>query len=186
VRVCVFAGTFASRVPEHRTAAQRLGQTLGESGLRAVYGGGCTGLMGAFADAALRAGAEVIGVVPEQVLELERRLGLPVVHRGLTELRVVGSLAERKAAMAALADAFVALPGGVGTLEELLEAVTEGALGLHAKPCGIVNTAGFFDPLVAQLDAAADAGLLRAGDHRRLQTAADPAALVSALAAQVA
>jgi uncharacterized protein (TIGR00730 family) len=184
-RICVYAATFPSRFDEHHAAARQLGHAIAEHGATAVYGGGCTGLMGAFADAALEAGADVVGVVPRAVFDLEREHGVALVHRGVTDLRIVGSMHERKAAMAALADAFVALPGSIGTIEELLESLTGSSMGLHAKPCWIINTAGYFDPLLAQLDAAADAGLLRPEDRGLLQVATDSVQPVAALAALV-
>ena len=184
-RICVYAATFPSRFEEHEAAARRLGRAIAEHGATAVYGGGCTGLMGAFADAALEAGAEVIGVIPRAVFDLERRHGVALVHRGVSDLRIVDTMHERKACMAALADAFVALPGAMGTIEELLESLTGSSIGLHAKPCWIINSAGYFDPLLAQLEAAADAGLLRPDDQGLLQVATDPERPVAALAATV-
>ncbi len=147
-RVCVFAGSGDGRRPEYRQAAAELGRELAERGIGLVYGGSGRGLMGADADAALAAGGEVIGVIPEGLLGLEQ------FHRGLAELHVVGSMHERKAKMGDLADAFIALPGGIGTLEELLEVATWAKLGIHAKPCGAVNVGGYYDGLRALLDLA--------------------------------
>jgi uncharacterized protein (TIGR00730 family) len=153
-RICVFAGSGDGNRPEYREAASTLGRELAERGIGLVYGGSGRGLMGAAADAALAAGGEAIGVISEGLLGLEQ------FHRGLTELHIVGSMHERKAKMGELAEAFVALPGGIGTLEELLEAATWSKLGFHAKPCGVVNTCGYYDALGAMLDATVAAGFM--------------------------
>lgn len=145
-RVCVFCGSSAGVLPEYRDAAGQLGTRLAERGIGVVYGGASVGLMGEVANAALGAKGEVTGVIPRALWERE------VAHTGLSELEVVGSMHERKARMAELSDAFVALPGGLGTLEELFEVWTWGQLGLHRKPLGILNVAGFYDPLIAFLD----------------------------------
>lgn len=134
-RVCVFCGSRFGVRPEHRAAAEATGRLLAERGLGLVYGGGNVGLMGAVADAALEAGGEVIGVIPAALA------GKELAHRGLTELRVVETMHERKAMMSELADGFLALPGGIGTLEEFAEIVTWAVLGIHRKPCALVNTA---------------------------------------------
>jgi uncharacterized protein (TIGR00730 family) len=147
--------------PSYATAARELGELLARSGVGLVYGGASIGLMGVIADAVLQAGGEAIGVIPAG---LKRR---EVAHGGLSELRVVDSMHQRKAVMSALADAFVALPGGLGTLDELLEAATWTQLGIHAKPCGILNVGGYWDCLVAQLDRAGADELLRR-DHREV------------------
>jgi uncharacterized protein (TIGR00730 family) len=160
-RICVFAASSDGRRPEYREAASALGRELAERGIGLVYGGSGRGLMGAAADAALAAGGEAIGVIPEALL------GLETYHRDLTELHIVGSMHERKAMMAGLADAFVALPGGIGTLEELLEVTTWSKLGIHAKPCGVVNTGGYFDPLGAMLDATVSEGFM-AAEYREI------------------
>ncbi len=144
-RVCVYCGSNAGASAEYRSAAEALGTLLAVQGVGLVFGGGRVGLMGAIADAALRAGGEVIGVIP-RALE-EKELG----HTGCTELHVVGSMHERKQLMADLADGFLALPGGIGTLEELFETFTWLQLGFHAKPVGVLNVAGFFDHLLAFL-----------------------------------
>ena len=138
-----------------------MGQTLARRGLGLVYGGGSVGLMGAVADAALAAGGEVIGVIPE-VLQIRE-----LAHRSLTTLHVVGSMHERKALMAELSDGFVALPGGMGTLEELSEVLTWAQLGLHARPIGLLDVAGYYQPLADFLDRAVGAGFLRPA-HRAL------------------
>jgi uncharacterized protein (TIGR00730 family) len=175
-RVCVFCGSSDGRDPVHREAARAFGDLLARRGLGLVYGGGGAGLMGAVADAALGAGGEVIGVIPHG---LERReLG----HRGLTEMRVVGSMHERKAVMAGLSDAFVALPGGMGTLEELAEAATWSQLGIHAKPVGLLDVAGYWAPLTAFFDHAADLGFIRPEHRAIVIVERDPVALLDRLA----
>jgi uncharacterized protein (TIGR00730 family) len=142
----VFCGSSAGRLPAYRDAAQAMGLALARRGLALVYGGGKVGLMGAVADAALVAGGRVVGVIPDFLAAKE------VAHTGLTELEVVGSMHERKARMAELADGFVALPGGYGTLEEFCEILTWAQLGLHRKPVGLLNVAGYYDPLLALFD----------------------------------
>jgi uncharacterized protein (TIGR00730 family) len=158
-RVCVFCGANPGESPQYLEAARTVGRTLAERGLVVVYGGGSVGLMGAVADAALATGGEVIGVIP-RALQLRE-----LAHRGLTELVVVGSMHERKARMAELADAFVALPGGMGTLEELAEVLTWGQLGLHERPCGLLDVGGYYRPLIAFFDAAVEHGFLKP-EHR--------------------
>src|SRR5512146_2318565 len=145
-RVCVFCGSSAGARPEYLEGARAMGRTLAERRIAVVYGGGSVGLMGALADSALEAGGEVIGVIP-RALQLRE-----LAHARLTTLHVVGSMHERKAKMAELSDAFAALPGGMGTLEELAEILTWAQLGLHARPCGVVDVAGYFAPLLAFLD----------------------------------
>jgi len=138
-----------------------MGAAVAKHGLDLVYGGGNVGLMGVVADAALAEGGKVIGVIPQALVEKE------LAHRGLTELRIVQSMHERKALMAELASAFIALPGGYGTLEEFCEILTWSQLGLHRKPCGLLNVVGFYDPLLAQIDHAVKARFIRA-EHRGL------------------
>ncbi len=157
----MFCGSSPGRNPVHLDAARRAGRTLAGRGLALVYGGGSVGLMGAVADGALEAGGEVVGVIP-RALQLRE-----LAHDRLTSLQVVGSMHERKARMAELADAFVALPGGLGTLEELAEILTWAQLGLHAKPCGLLDVDGYYAPLVAFLDHAVAEGFVRA-EHRRV------------------
>jgi uncharacterized protein (TIGR00730 family) len=158
VRIAVFTGSHAG--PEsHEKAAADFARSLAEAGVGIVYGGGRVGMMGVVADAALAAGGEVVGVIPQHLVDDE------VAHRGLPRLEVVGSMHERKAVMADLADAFVALPGAAGTLEELFEAWTWGMLGLHAKPTALLDVDGFWQPLLAQLRRMVDDGYL---DGRRL------------------
>jgi uncharacterized protein (TIGR00730 family) len=176
-RVCVYLGSSRGADPAYADGVRALARTCVERGLGIVYGGGDVGLMGVLADTALEAGGEVVGVIPEGLLHRE------VGHRGLTELRVVGSMHERKALMADLADAFVAAPGGVGTLEELVEVFTWTQLGVHEKPVGLLDVGGFWEPLVTWLDHAVDQRFLRAEHRAMLLRDADPAALLDRLAA---
>jgi uncharacterized protein (TIGR00730 family) len=176
-RVCVFCGSSPGRDPVYLEAARRLGRTLARRGLGLVYGGGSVGLMGAVADAVLAEGAEVVGVIP-RALQLRE-----LAHGGLTTLHVVGSMHERKAKMAELAHAFIALPGGMGTLEEFAEILTWAQLGLHARPCGLLDVAGYYRPLVAFFDQAAAHGFVKP-EHRRLVLVdEDPEALLDAFVA---
>jgi hypothetical protein len=175
VRIGVFCGSHAGDQPAFREAAALVGRLLARRGLGIVYGGGRVGLMGALADAALAAGGQVIGVIPEALAARE------VAHRGVSSLHVVGSMHERKALMAAHSDAFLALPGGFGTLEELFEVVTWRQLGFHAKPCGLLNVAGYFDRLIAFLDEAVAAGFVNRPDRAVLIDGDDPEALLERL-----
>lgn len=159
--VCVYCGSKVGRDPRHEVAAVALGMAMGRAGVRLVYGGGSVGLMGVLADAVLDAGGEVIGVIPKGLFTTE------IGHGGLTELVEVGSMHERKARMALEADAFVALPGGLGTLEELAEIATWAQLGIHSKPVAVLDLDGFWSPLLAFLDSAVDAGFLKP-EHRAL------------------
>jgi uncharacterized protein (TIGR00730 family) len=176
-RVCVYAGSESGSRPEYAAAAVALTRALVARGQGIVYGGGRVGLMGVVADTTLDAGGEIIGVIPRHLEERE------VAHSRLTELRVVGSMHERKALMASLADAFIALPGGIGTLEELIEMITWARLGLHEKPCGLLNVHGYYDPLIAFLDGAVTEGFLPARHRGLLRVETDPAALIDALLA---
>lgn len=160
-RIGVFCGSSQGQKPVFAETARELGRVLARRGLGLVYGGSSIGLMGALADAALEAGGEVTGVIPRALQERE------IGHTGLSALHVVGSMHERKAKMAELSDAFIALPGGMGTLEELAEILTWAQLGLHAKPCGLLDVRGFFGPLVAFFDHAVEEGFIRR-EHRRL------------------
>ena len=144
--LCVFCGSSAGATPVYREAAVAFGHVLADQNIGLVYGGGKVGLMGAIADSVLARGGTVIGVIPQHLVDRE------VAHAGLTELRVVGSMHERKALMADLSDGFVALPGGLGTLEEFFEVWTWGQLGLHRKPYALLNVNGFYDPLVTFID----------------------------------
>lgn len=149
--LCVFCGSNTGRAPEFATAAQTLGRTLAERDITLVYGGGNIGLMGALADACLTAGGEAIGIIPQALMGKEVA-GRAVDHRALTRMEIVDSMHARKARMAELADGFIALPGGFGTFEELCEILTWSQLGFHAKPVGLLNVAGFYDPLLALFD----------------------------------
>jgi uncharacterized protein (TIGR00730 family) len=160
-RVCVFCGSSPGNRDVYLEAARATGRALAERGIELVYGGGSVGLMGAVADAVLDAGGAVTGVIP-RALELRE-----LAHRRLTTLHVVGSMHERKARMAELADGFVALPGGMGTLEELAEILTWAQLGLHARPVGLLDAAGYYRPLIQFFDRAVAEGFLRP-EHRRL------------------
>ena len=160
-RVCVYCGANRGRDPAYAAAAQAMGRALAGRGIGLVTGGGRVGLMGVVADAALEAGGEVIGVIPDALMRKE------LAHTGLTELVVTASMHERKARMADLADGFVALPGGLGTYEELFEIWTWAQLGWHAKPCGLLNAVGFYDRLVAFLDGASEAQFLKP-EHRAM------------------
>ena len=174
--VCVFCGSNPGQDPVYRTAAAQVGRRLAERGLRLVYGGGSVGLMGVVADAALAAGGRAVGVLPLSMSETE------VAHRGLTELRIVPGMHERKALMNELSDAFLTLPGGFGTLDELFEAVTWKQLGIHAKPIGLLNVEGYFDPLIAFVDRAAGAGFVSARNRALIRVDSDPDRLIAALA----
>ncbi|MEO5731435.1 MAG: TIGR00730 family Rossman fold protein [Byssovorax sp.] len=175
--VCVFCGGNPGKNPAYLAAARSLGVTLAQSGLELVYGGAQVGLMGAVADAALQHGGEVFGVIPEFIAARE------IAHLGVTRLEVVSSMHERKARMAAHADAFVALPGGFGTLDELFEILTWSQLGLHRKPCAVLNVEGYFDGLLAFLDRAQDEQLLRPEYRAMLLVESDPARLVERMRA---
>ena len=174
-RVCVFCGSSPGVRPLYAEAARELGSLLGRHGVGLVYGGGRNGLMGIVADAALAAQAEVTGIITEQLHELERG------HSALTAMHVVQSMHDRKAMMASLADAFIALPGGYGTLEELCEMITWTQLAIHDKPCIAVNVAGYFDPLIAQFDRAVEEGFVRADQRGLIVAVATPADAIAIL-----
>jgi len=176
-RVCVFCGSKHGARPEYADAARAMGETLAAGGIGLVYGGGRVGLMGVVADAVLDAGGEVIGVIPDHMSDRE------IAHYGLTDLRIVASMHERKALMYELSDGFVALPGGLGTLEELFEITTWSQLGLHAKPTGLLDVDGFYSPLVAFLDQLVTEGFVHERHRRLLRVATDPVALLELLAA---
>jgi uncharacterized protein (TIGR00730 family) len=174
--VCVFSGSLPGVQPIYSRAAGSLGRALARRGLGLVYGGASVGLMGAVADAALGDGGQVIGIIPETLVSKE------IAHSGLSELRVVSSMHERKAAMADLADAFIALPGGLGTLEELFEVVTWAQLGLHTKPIGLLDVAGFYQPLLSALQHMVAEGFIPASHMQLLVACSEPEALLDALA----
>jgi uncharacterized protein (TIGR00730 family) len=174
-RLCIFCGSSPGHDPVYAAGARALGETIARAGIGLVYGGGRVGLMGIVADAAMAAGGEAIGVIPQALFDRE------VGHAGLTELRVVGSMHERKAMMADLADGFVALPGGIGTLEELFEIWTWGQLGDHRKPVALMNIAGFYDPLTAFLDQLVTAGFFKPEHRAMLIAGTDPAVLIDVM-----
>jgi uncharacterized protein (TIGR00730 family) len=176
-RVCVFCGSSAGGHPDYSRAAREVGTVLAKESIVLVYGGAKTGLMGELADAALRAGGEVIGVIPGHLESRE------VAHLGLGDLRVVGTMHERKAAMADLADGFVALPGGLGTLEEFFEMATWNQLGIQDKPTVLLNVRGYYDRLDGLLAHAVNEGFLRAEQRARIAMVNEPAALIDALRA---
>ncbi|MEA2294016.1 MAG: hypothetical protein QOE86_1655 [Solirubrobacteraceae bacterium] len=176
-RICVYLGSSPGGDPAFTDAVAELARECVRRGLGLVYGGGDVGLMGVLADTALAAGGEVIGVIPQGLLARE------VGHRGLADLRVVGSMHERKALMADLADAFIAAPGGVGTLEELVEVYTWAQLGIHAKPVGLLDTGGYWGPLEAWLDHAVEQRFLRPEHRAMLLAHPEPAPLLDLLAA---
>lgn len=173
--VCVFCGSNTGSGDAYAQAARDLARAIVAGGMRLVYGGGNIGLMGILGEAALAAGGHVTGVTPRRLLEKE------VVHKGLTELRVVGSMHERKALMAELSDAFIALPGGLGTFEEMFEVLTWAQLGFHRKPCGMLNVAGFYDGLTAFLDHAVAQRFVKAEHRAMLLVDTDAAQLVARL-----
>jgi uncharacterized protein (TIGR00730 family) len=176
-RVVVFCGSSPGIRPEYVEVAHQLGGILATHGLGVVYGGASVGVMGAVADGALAAGGEVIGVIPQSLVERE------VAHAGLTELRVTGTMHERKALMANLSDGVIALPGGTGTLDELFELFTWSQLGLHHKPIGLLDVAGYWQPLLAFLDHAVTERFLRAEHRDTLLVDTDPRALLDRLGA---
>ncbi|HEX3616243.1 MAG TPA: TIGR00730 family Rossman fold protein [Solirubrobacteraceae bacterium] len=175
-RVLVFCGSSPGRLPVYVEHSRALGAELAARGLGLVYGGAQVGVMGAVADAALAAGGEVVGVIPRMLVDRE------VAHRGLSDLRVVETMHERKALMESLSDAVIALPGGFGTLEELFEIVTWAQLGIHAKPVGLLNIAGYWDQLLAFIDHMVAERFLRAEQRAALLIAASPDELLERLA----
>jgi hypothetical protein len=175
--VCVFCGSSPGNRPVYLDAAHQTGMALVQRGIGLVYGGAQLGLMGRIADTVIEQGGNVIGVMPEHLSIKE------VLHPNLPDLRIVDSMHTRKALMAELSDAFIAMPGGLGTLEELCEILTWGQLGLHRKPCGLLNVAGFFDPLLALLDHAVAEGFLRPVHRNLVLVAAAPEELLDKLAA---
>jgi uncharacterized protein (TIGR00730 family) len=178
-RICVFCGSSAGARAEYREAAELVGRLLAERGIELVYGGGRVGLMGAVADACLGAGGRVIGVIPQGLMDRE------VGHRGLTELRVVGSMHERKALMADLADGFLCLPGGFGTWDEFCEILTWAQLGLHRGPCGLLNVLGYYDPLLAMADRACAEGFVSEANRGLILADEDAAGLLDRMGAYV-
>jgi len=173
--VCVYCGSSRGARPDYIAASEQLAQSMARNKLALVYGGAQVGIMGAIADELLRLGGNVYGVIPEALVDME------VAHNGLTELYVVKDMHERKAKMAALADGFISLPGGLGTLEETFEMLTWAQLGMHSKPCGLLNVAGFYNELLRFLDTANEEGFMRR-EHRELLLAeTDPDKLLTRL-----
>jgi uncharacterized protein (TIGR00730 family) len=178
-RICVFCGSNAGSRPEYAGAARELAALMAGRGIGLVYGGGNVGLMGVLADAMLAAGGEVIGVIPASLVARE------VAHHGVSELRVVQTMHERKALMNELSDGFVALPGGFGTLNEFFEILTWSQLGIHGKPCGLLNVAGYYDDLLRMLDRAVGEKFLRSAHRDLIITDTDGGRLLGRLAAFV-
>jgi uncharacterized protein (TIGR00730 family) len=179
-RICVFAGSSSGKRVEYAAAARELGRALARRRIGLVYGGARVGLMGALADEVLSGGGHVIGVMPEALVAKE------VAHHGLSELRVVKSMHERKATMADLAEGFIALPGGLGTLEEFFEVLTWAQLGLHRKPCGLLNVQGYFDGLLSFIEHCATEAFVRREHTAMVSVASDPTGLLDLLATYTA
>jgi hypothetical protein len=174
-RICVFCGASPGARPEYAQATTEVARLLAADGIGVVYGGGGVGLMGVLADAVLAEDGEIIGVIPRALMDRE------IAHRGVTDMRVVGSMHERKALMAELADAFIALPGGIGTLEELFEVYTWAQLGLHGKPCALLNVEGYYDSIAGFLAVAVEERFLREGHREMLMFEREPRALIERL-----
>jgi uncharacterized protein (TIGR00730 family) len=174
-RICVFCGSSQGSRPEYRAAAEEMGAELVRRKIGLVFGGGKVGLMGVIADAVLKADGEAVGVIPEHIMSRE------IGHKGLTKLHVVHSMHERKALMADLSDAFIAMPGGFGTLEEFCEVLTWSQLGLHAKPCGILNVSGYYTPLLAMFDHAVEERFLKPENRGLVLARESSAELLQAL-----
>ena len=173
MRICIFSGSNPGRLPEYFSAATAFGAALADAGIGLVYGGASVGLMGAAADAALARGGEVIGVIPQSLVDKE------LAHKGLNDLRVTGSMHERKALMADLSDGFIALPGGVGTLEELFEIWTWAQLGFHKKGVGLLNVEGFYDRLIGFLDHVAAEQFMKQPHRDMLIVEREPDAMIA-------
>jgi uncharacterized protein (TIGR00730 family) len=175
-RICIFCGSTTGTRPSYADAARAMGQALVRGRIGLVYGGGCVGLMGTIADAVMRGGGEVIGVIPEALVTRE------LAHGDITQLIIVHSMHQRKAKMAELSDAFIAMPGGYGTFEEFCEIITWAQLGLHRKPCGLLNVDGYYDPLLMLFDHAVTEGFLRPVNRQLVIEETDPDRLLEALA----
>ena len=173
--LCIYCGSSSGRIDAYAGAARALAQAMVERGIRLVYGGASVGIMGTVADEVLRLGGNAVGVIPEALMRKE------LAHSGLTELHVTPSMHARKSLMAELADGFVALPGGIGTMEEIFEIWTWGQLGLHRKPCGLLNVAGYYDSLIAFLDHAAGEQFVRLDQRRMLVVESAPIVLLDRL-----
>ena len=171
-KICVYCGSSSGERLEYRQAAKALGRAMLEKGIDLVYGGAAIGIMGEIADTVLEGGGKVTGVIPEALVNRE------ISHQGLTELIVVESMHERKSMMADLADGFIALPGGIGTLEEIFEVLTWAQLGFHEKPCALLNVAGYYDHLTLFLTHALDQGFIKKETGKKLMIQKDPAVLL--------
>jgi len=176
-RLCVFCGTNAGERPEYGTAARQLGELLAKEGIELVYGGASVGIMGELADAVQEHGGHVTGIIPQQLIQREE------AHRGIPDLIVVASMHQRKSQMADMSDGFMALPGGIGTMEGFFELLTWGQLGIHSKPSGILNVAGYFDDLIGFLDHAVAEGFLTPGHRNAILVDSDPRALLDRMRA---
>ena len=176
-RICVYCGSSVGNQPVYREAALAMGAVLASRKIGLVYGGGNVGLMGVIADAVLAGGGEVIGIIPQSLADRE------IAHSGVTDLRIVDSMHTRKALMADLSDAFIAMPGGFGTFEEIFEAVTWTQLGVHRKPCGLLNVGGFYTPLALFIDQAVSEGFIKPVHRESIVVDDSPERLVTALAA---
>jgi uncharacterized protein (TIGR00730 family) len=174
-RICVFCGASPGARPEYAQATTEIARLLAADGVGVVYGGGGVGLMGVLADAVIAEGGEIIGVIPRALVDRE------IAHRDVADMRVVGSMHERKALMAELADAFIALPGGLGTLEELFEVYTWAQLGLHRKPCALLNVGGYYDGVAGFLSHAVEERFLREEHREMLMVESQPSALIERL-----
>jgi uncharacterized protein (TIGR00730 family) len=170
--LCVFCGSRQGLDPAYTKAARSLGTMLAEANIRLVFGGGHVGLMGVISNAALEAGGDVIGVIPRSLVERE------LAHAGLTDLRIVGSMHERKALMSDLSEGFITLPGGTGTLEEFFEVLTWAQLGEHEKPCGLLNVAGYYDPLLSVFDHMVHKGFLSESNRALVLVESEPERLL--------
>jgi uncharacterized protein (TIGR00730 family) len=173
--VCVFCGSSPGLDPAYTEAARSLGRTLAKANIRLVFGGGHVGLMGVVSNAAIEAGGEAIGVIPKFLVERE------LAHTGLTDLRIVGSMHERKAMMSDLSEGFITLPGGTGTLEEFFEILTWAQLGEHEKPCGLLNVAGYYDPLLTVFDQMVNRGFLSEPNRDLVLVESEPERLLQRL-----
>ncbi len=176
-RLCVFCGTNAGERPEYGTAARRLGELLATEGIELVYGGASVGIMGELADAVQEHGGHVTGIIPQQLIQKEE------AHPSIPDLIVVASMHQRKSQMADMSDGFMALPGGIGTMEGFFELLTWGQLGIHSKPSGILNVAGYFDDLIGFLDHAVAEGFLTSGHRGAILVDSDPRALLDRMRA---
>ena len=175
-RICVYCGSSYGKLPAYTEAAKALGHAMTEQGIGLVYGGASVGIMGVIADAVLEGGGEVLGVIPQAIADKE------IAHTGLTELKVVANMHERKAMMAEDSDGFIALPGGLGTMEELFEVWTWAQLGFHQKPCGLMNIAGYYDHLTAFIEHAVDQEYVKSAHQQALLVAKDPKDMLEQMA----